>query len=134
MTGEQTTSAAPAGPTGAAAGFARALAEKDFGRIAELLDPAVDFRALTPSRSWEASRPSDVVAHVLRSWLDDRTHVDALEELSLDRFANCQRVGYRLRGRDGDGPFVVEQQAHVEESEGRITWMRVLCSGFRSPA
>jgi hypothetical protein len=35
--------------------FAEALAAKDFERAGDLLDPEVDFRALTPSRAWEAS-------------------------------------------------------------------------------
>jgi hypothetical protein len=30
-----------------------------------------------------------------------------------------------------DGPFVVEQQAYYEERDGRIGWMRVVCSEFR---
>ena len=30
-----------------------------------------------------------------------------------------------------DGRFVVEQQAYLEERDGRIGWMRVMCSGFR---
>jgi hypothetical protein len=29
------------------------------------------------------------------------------------------------------GPFVVEQQAYYTDRSGQITWMRVLCSGFR---
>jgi hypothetical protein len=63
--------------------FARALAAKDFGRVAELLDPEVDFRGMTPRRFWEAS------------------------------------------GRDH------ERQAYYSTTDGRISWMRVLCSGFR---
>ena len=30
-----------------------------------------------------------------------------------------------------DGRFLVEQQAYIEERDGRIGWMRVVCSGFR---
>ena len=30
-----------------------------------------------------------------------------------------------------DGQFVVEQQAYYMQRDGRISWMRVLCSGFR---
>ena len=43
----------------------------------------------------------------------------------------------RIRDRFGvsnpDGDFVVEQQAYLSERDGRIGWMRVLCSGFRPP-
>jgi hypothetical protein len=30
-----------------------------------------------------------------------------------------------------DGRFLAEQQAYVASRDGRITWMWVLCSGFR---
>jgi len=30
-----------------------------------------------------------------------------------------------------DGPHLVEQQAYYSTTDGRISWMRVLCSGFR---
>jgi hypothetical protein len=94
----------------------------------------VDFRGLTPSRAWEASGPQEVVQAVLREWLDDSAEVEELEDLQTDAFAGCERVGYRLRGQDRDGPLVVEQQASLEDREGRIGWMRVLCSGFRTPS
>jgi hypothetical protein len=42
-----------------------------------------------------------------------------------------ERVGYRFRVRNPDGLFVVEQQAYLSGSDGRIEWMRVVCSGFR---
>jgi hypothetical protein len=43
-------------------------------------------------------------------------------------------LGYRLLVTSPAGRFVVEQQAFLEITEGRITWMRVLCSGFRPTA
>ncbi len=45
--------------------------------------------------------------------------------------ADRQTVSYRFRGHNDDGPFLVEQQAYLTEEDGRIAWMRVLCSGFR---
>jgi MFS family permease len=44
--------------------------------------------------------------------------------------ARC-RLGYRLRGVSPDGRFVVEQRAFFEVADGKITWLRVLCSGFQ---
>ena len=35
--------------------FAHALAARDFDKLQSLLDPDVEFRALTPRRTWEAS-------------------------------------------------------------------------------
>jgi hypothetical protein len=42
-----------------------------------------------------------------------------------------ERVGYRFRVRCPDGHYIVEQQAYLTIDDGRITWMRSVCSGFR---
>jgi hypothetical protein len=111
--------------------FARALAEKDYERIARLLHPEVDFRGMTPRRHWEAGDPDAVVSAVLHEWFEDSDEIRALEHLESDAFADCERVGYRFRVTNPDGEFLVEQQAYLSERDGRIGWMRVLCSGFR---
>ncbi|MCB0875836.1 MAG: nuclear transport factor 2 family protein [Solirubrobacterales bacterium] len=110
--------------------FAAALAAKDFGLIAGLLDPEVDFRGMTPGRSWEASGPGEVDA-VLQQWFEPSDQIDELVEIEEGGVADRGRVGYRFRGHNDDGGFVVEQQAYFTERDGRIDWMRVLCSGFR---
>lgn len=91
----------------------------------------IDFRALTPRRVWEASSAYSVVAGVLRQWFDDGDELEEIVSVDVDSVADRQRVAYRFRGRNADGPFVVEQQAYYTERDGRIAWMRVLCSGFR---
>ena len=111
--------------------FATALAAKDFESIAELLHPEVEFRALTPRRSWEAGDPETVISGVLREWFEDTDQIEALEQIETDAFADRERVGYRFRVRAPDGLFVVEQQVFIGERDGRIDWMRALCSGFR---
>jgi hypothetical protein len=73
--------------------FARALAAKDFDRVAELLHPDVD--------------------------------------LDTGRMADRDRVAWRFAVSTPDGPHLVEQQAYYSTTDGRISWMRVLCSGFR---
>jgi hypothetical protein len=111
--------------------FARALAVKDFGRVSDLLHPEIDFRALTPRRTWEASDPDAVISGVLREWFADSDEIEALERLESDAFADRERVGYRFSVRNPDGRFLVEQQAYLSARDGRIGWMRVVCSGFR---
>jgi hypothetical protein len=113
------------------ADFAAALAVKDFPRLLDLLHPEVDFRGMTPSRVWEAGDPETVVTGVLRQWFDDTDEIEALERLETDAVADRERVGYRFSVRNPDGRFVVEQQAYLAERDGRIGWIRVLCSGFR---
>ena len=116
-------------PTGEA--FADALAAKDGAAIAELLDPEIDFRGLTPSRAWEASGPEQVLDVLLGKWFEPSDRIVGLQEVQTDSFADRERVGYRLSVENPDGSFVVEQQAYLETRGGRISWMRVLCSGFR---
>jgi hypothetical protein len=112
--------------------FARALAQKDAGRMRELLHPEIDFRGMTPGRTWEANGPDAVVAIFLDQWFADDDEISAIDSLDSSAFADRERVGYRLSITRPDGPFVVEQQAYLSERAGQIGWMRVLCSGFRA--
>jgi hypothetical protein len=111
--------------------FAEALSRKDFDSVASMLHPEIDFRGLTPRRNWEATCPDDVIQGILRQWFEDSDEIDELLEVQTDSFSDRERVGYRFRGHNPDGDFVVEQQAYLEERDGQIGWMRVVCSGFR---
>ena len=111
--------------------FAQALAAKDFERVKELVTPGVEFRGMTPNRTWEASDPDTLVTDVLEHWFEPSDHVESLDALETAAFADRERVGYRLSGTNDSGPFVVEQQAYFTARDGRIDWLRVMCSGFR---
>jgi hypothetical protein len=111
--------------------FAKALAAKDFARIRELLHPEIDFRGMTPSRNWEAGDSDTVIGEVLQQWFEDEDEIQSLESLETDSFADRERVGYRYAVRCPDGNYLVEQQAYLAERDGRIGWMRVVCSGYR---
>ena len=106
--------------------FARAVAAKDHTRLRELLHPQVDFRGMTPNRVWEGD-----VIEALASWFEDSDHVEGIEALETDTFADRERVGYRLRVRNADGPHLVDQQAYLTQRDGRIGWLRVMCAGYR---
>jgi SnoaL-like protein len=110
--------------------FAEALGRKDFDAITQLLDPDVDFRGLTPGRSWEATS-AEGVDGILRRWFEESDELKEIVAIESDSVSDRHRVSYRFHGRNPDGSFVVEQQAYYTEAEGRINWMRVLCSGFR---
>jgi hypothetical protein len=111
--------------------FATALALKDFDRIRDLLHPEIDFRGLTPRRLWEGEDPEAVVSGALRQWFEDSDEILELLHLETDAFADRERVGYRFLIRNPEGLFEVEQQAYLGERDGRIGWMRTVCSGFR---
>jgi hypothetical protein len=111
--------------------FVQALAARDHARMTSLLHPEVDFGGMTPGRCWQANTATQVVEEILRSWFDDRDRIDEVLQVDTTWVADRQRVGYRLAVSNPDGRFLVEQQAYYETSDGSITWMRVLCSGFR---
>jgi hypothetical protein len=128
LTPEAADSTAHHEPLGAK--FAEALGHKDFDTVLTLLDSRVDFRGLTPGRAWEATDAGAVEA-ILRQWFEDTDVLEEIVSIESDCFADRQRVAYRFRGHNPDGPFVVEQQVYYTEGDGRINYIRVLCSGFR---
>lgn len=111
--------------------FAAALATKDFDRITEIVDPQVDFRGLTPGRAWEANSADSLVAEVLVHWLEESDHPKELIDVETGEFADRHRLTFSIRGHNDDGPFTFQQQAYFTERDGRIDWMRIVCSGFR---
>ena len=120
--------------TGATAGecFARALAAKDPGALRALLADPVNFGALTPGRHWEASTGRQAVEEIILAWWfgagDDITE---LCSVTSGRVLDREHVAYRVRVRRSGRDHLVEQQAYYCTEGPRITWMRVLCSGYQ---
>ncbi|HEY2767252.1 MAG TPA: hypothetical protein VGI76_03295 [Solirubrobacteraceae bacterium] len=112
-------------------GFLDAILARDFSRARDLLHPAIDFRAMTPKRVWEADDPAGV-EEVLRAWFEhpDRG-VERVEPTEPASVEDTLRVGWRVYGDGADGPFVFEQQAYLREQDGQVIWLRVMCSGPR---
>ena len=51
--------------------------------------------------------------------------------VTTGRVSEREHVAYRMRVRRSGGDHLVEQQAYYSTEGGRITWMRVLCSGYQ---
>ncbi len=109
--------------------FARAVGTGDRAALVALLDPHVEFRAVTPRRAWEAHSPDEVAGIVFGTWFDGG--VDAIEHVEHGTVGDCTRVGYRFRSSRHGTAEVVEQQAYLTVGAGRITALRIACSGFR---
>lgn len=129
-------SAGAGGGAGAASAvgerFARALAAKDAAALRAILADPIDFQALTPGRHWQASSPTAVVDEiVLGRWFEPTDDIRDLESLGTGQLPGREHVSYLLRVRNADGDHLVEQQAYYNTDGARITWMRVLCSGYR---
>jgi len=121
--------------THAGQSLAEAVAAKDHDAVRALLATDVDFRALTPGRPWEASTPDEVLEILFGRWFDDQDEIVALLAVDTgDPVEDTERVAYRLALRTPDGDFTAEQQAYFRTADGRITHLRMLCSGFRPSA
>jgi hypothetical protein len=114
--------------------FALSLSSKDFPAIERLLHPNITFRALTPGKArylWESHKPDLVVSEILKNWFEETDHIESLLKLDLDRVGDQNRVAYKFSVTNSDGKFEIEQQAYFSVTEGKISWMSLVCSGFR---
>jgi ketosteroid isomerase-like protein len=121
-------------PASVAGDFVDAILAGDFSRASGLLHPDIEFRAMTPSRVWEAEGPAGV-EQVLRAWFEhpDR-EIEQVDPTEFAAVADTVRVGWRVHGDDANGPFVYEQQAYVRERDGQVAWLRIMCTGPRPTA
>ena len=107
-----------------------AVAERDFGRLAEAFAPDVRMRALIPPGPVElagAESATDRFATWFGGW-------DALElvQSGIDEIGDRVHVFYRLRVRRlGEAGKVIEQHLFCALAEGRIVALDLVCSGFR---
>jgi hypothetical protein len=112
--------------------FADAIAEKDRGAILQVLSPDLDFKGVTPRKTWEAATGEDFVDRILLgTWFGPNDKVRALVRVDTDAFADTERVSYRLELERDGGRFLLEQQAYFRTNGGRISWLRIACSGYR---
>jgi hypothetical protein len=125
---------APGGSGTASAGerFARALAAKDADTLCALLADQVDFQALTPGRHWQARTAGQAVREIiLARWFGEGDDITELCSVAAGRVLDREHAAYRVRVRRSDRDHLVEQQAYYLTDGPRITWMRVLCSGYQ---
>ncbi|GIL34657.1 hypothetical protein PDTK01_07330 [Phycicoccus sp. DTK01] len=112
--------------------LAAAIAAKDPDTVRALVAPDVDFRGLTPGRAWEGTGAEALVEVLFGAWFEPSDEVRALLDVTVGApVEDTERVSYRLALRNGDGDFTAEQQAYYRTEGERITYLRVLCSGFR---
>ena len=110
--------------------FARALASKDRAALSALLTDPIDFQALTPRKHWQADKPGQVEDFILGTWFGPGDDIEEALAFSNSSLPGRERVSYQLRVRNADGVHVVEQQAYYNTEGGRISWLRILCSGY----
>jgi len=111
--------------------FAAALAARDATALRSLFGSELDFRGLTPGRAWEASTPDALINDVILGiWFEPGDAIEQIESVQAGQVGSRTRIGYRFRVTNASGSFTVEQQAYLDLTDGKITWLRLLCSGF----
>ncbi len=112
--------------------YVHALASKNADALKSLFSPNLDFKALTPGQFWESNDADEVVdATLLGEWFEPQDRITDIIGIESDRVGARERISYRLALSCPDGDYVVEQQAYYETDGARITWLRILCSGFQ---
>lgn len=111
--------------------FAEGLAAKDTDALRSLLADDLDFRGLTPRREWVGTTQDAFLEAAFGSWFDDGDHIEGVEVSEGAPVVDTSHVSYRLAIVSGGAPYTCEQQAYYRTTDGRISWLRVLCSGFR---
>ena len=107
------------------------LVARDSASMKRIMDPTIDFKAVTPGGFWE-STDADVVVDdiVVGAWFPPDRAILGLDVFETEEVAGLERIRYRLEVASHNGRFTVEQQGYVEGAE-RISAMRLVCSGYR---
>ena len=112
--------------------FARALAHQDKDALCAVLADTVDFQALTPRRHWQASTGRQAAEEIILgtgSMPGRRSSSCARWPPGRWRTASTSPTGCGCARTAHD--YLVEQQAYYRTDGPRITWMRILCSGYQ---
>jgi hypothetical protein len=67
----------------------------------------------------------------LGHWFEPSDHIKSLMSVESSDVADRTRVGYLLTVANDEGDHLVEQQAYLSETDPRINWIRIMCSGYR---
>ncbi|MEJ2667330.1 MAG: nuclear transport factor 2 family protein [Deinococcales bacterium] len=106
-----------------------ALEAGDFVRLAQVFAPNVTFRASLPDEIVEAGSASEAAA-CFEDWFGDAAALQLLSTGS-DELGDVTAFRYRMRAKGRSGWLVIQQAGAVEATNGRITAMRLACTGFQ---
>ena len=112
--------------------FVAALAARDWDAMREVLDPAVDLRAVTPGRVWTAAVADTAIAQVFAVWFPADEVTEVVEGPEMVDVLGRERVDYRFQVRNAKGNrYLVEQRAYLDGEGDRLARVELICGGFR---
>jgi hypothetical protein len=108
----------------------RAVAARDLDGIVGTLATDVRFRYLIPPGPGEVMGAAEVAAKYFE-WFGDADAVE-VQDILVHQVSDRTSARYRFLLREQEGWEVVEQQTFLDvDTEGQITSIDLLCSGFR---
>lgn len=110
--------------------FADAFLHKNWPEIATVLNPDVVFQGLTPGKAWDATSAGDLVDRVFSQWREPADDVYEVLDMSTDVVGDRNKVVYRFKIRKPSGDYICEETAYFDAEAGRITRLKILCSGY----
>jgi hypothetical protein len=107
----------------------KCLGARDFEGLADHFHPQVICRVLIPAG---LVTPLDVPSLMskFRQWFGEADQFN-IEGSEITQVGDLLHIGYRIRLREGDLWYLVEQQTYSQLEGGSITRFDLLCSGFR---
>lgn len=111
--------------------FIAAIETRDWERLAASFAPDVVFRAVVPSDvPFREHRGPEAATVQIARWFKD-ADVHRLVDSQVDVLADRLHIRYRIHGREDGEWFLVEQQAFATLNLGVISYLNLVCSGFR---
>jgi tRNA 2-thiouridine synthesizing protein A len=107
----------------------QAVLEKDFPRLAEICQPEVRSRLMTPKRVFVFENASDV-SHKVEDWFHECSGFQK-EQVRIAWVGGKLGIFYRLSFIENGQSYVAEQQLYCSLRDGRIDQLSLLCSGFQ---
>jgi len=112
--------------------FVRHVVAKDHDGLKSLFTSDVDFVGLTPRRTWDARGPVELVDNVVfGAWFEPTDQIVDASNVEVGQIADRTHLTYRFLVNNPDGHWHVEQHCYFELTNGQVSWIRTLCSGFQ---
>jgi tRNA 2-thiouridine synthesizing protein A len=107
----------------------RALLEKDYQRLAEICQPDIHSRLMTPRRVDSFENVSDL-AQKVEYWFRECSSLQE-EQSRVAMVGEKLAIFYRLSFQKNGEAYLAEQQVYCSYQEGLIDTLSLLCSGFQ---
>lgn len=111
----------------------RAVQDGNFETLMEICTDEIVFTAATPGSTWKSKGKVDT-ENALNDLFPPEERVSEIVSLDCYPLPGRSRISYRIRGvKEETGPFEYEHQAYYQVIDGKISNLRVLCSGLYEP-